>query len=211
MHPDDQKPWGVMALDRHADSSPHSRSVIGAQPAANNDTQYLEMTTPIDHQWNETNSADGRCQRRRVTHVIFAGAAAIAMLALFDATAPLGTGETTVASGSVRLVDQATDVPPPPPSPGLPLPPGGALPPGTVVLPGGMPVPPMPPGTVLPPGAVVLPGGPDLPPLPSPVDLSQLSRPDVQQLWARMLQLSASPPPNVPNEVCRYNTVRVPC
>ena len=199
-----------MALDRHADSSPHSRSVIGAQPAANNDTQYLEMTTPIDHQWNETNSADGRCQRRRVTHVIFAGAAAIAMLALFDATAPLGTGETTVASGSVRLVDHATDVPPPP-SPGLPLPAGVALPPGTVVLPGGMPVPPMPPGTVLPPGAVVLPGGPDLPPLPSPVDLSQLSRPDVQQLWARMLQLSASPPPNVPNEVCRYNTVRVPC
>ena len=27
-----------MALDRDADSSPHSRSVIGAQPAANNDT-----------------------------------------------------------------------------------------------------------------------------------------------------------------------------
>jgi hypothetical protein len=29
--------------------SPHSRSVIGAQPAANNDTQYLGMTRPIDH------------------------------------------------------------------------------------------------------------------------------------------------------------------
>jgi hypothetical protein len=74
-----------------------------------------------------------------------------------------------------------------------------------------MPVPPMPPGTALPPGTVVLPGGPDLPPLPSPVDLSQLGAPDVQQMWARMLQLMASPPPNVPNEVCRYNTVRVPC
>jgi hypothetical protein len=85
------------------------------------------------------------------------------------------------------------------------------LPPGTVLLPGGMPVPPMPPGTVLPPGTVVLPGGPDLPPLPSPVDLSQLGAPDVQQVWARMLQLAASPPPNVPNEVCRFNTVRVPC
>jgi len=168
------------------------------------------MTTPVDHQWHEANSADGRCQRRGVGQVIFAGAAAIAMLALFDATAPLGTGE-TVASGSVRLLDQTTDMPAPPPSPGLPLPPGTALPPGTVLLPGGMPIPPMPPGTVLPPGAMVLPGGPDLPPLPSPVDLSQLSRPDVQQLWARMLQLSASPPPNVPNEVCRYNTVRVPC
>jgi len=35
--------------------------------------------------------------------VIFSGAAAVATLALFDATAPLGTGETTVASGSVRL------------------------------------------------------------------------------------------------------------
>jgi len=121
--------------------------------------------------------------------VIFVGAAAaIAMVALFDA-APLGQGETTVASGSVRLVDQATDLPAPPPSP----------------------VPPMPPGTVLPPGTVVLPGGPDLPPLPSPVDLSQLGAPDVQQVWARMLQLAASPPPNVPNEVCRFNTVRVPC
>jgi hypothetical protein len=112
---------------------------------------------------------------------IFVGAAAaIAMAALFDA-APLGKGETTVASGSVRLVDQATDFPAPPP--GLPLPPGAALPPG----------------------------GPDLPPLPSPVDLSQLEAPDVQQVWARMLQLAASPPPNVPNEVCRFNTVRVPC
>ncbi|MGO9510766.1 MAG: hypothetical protein ACLPXZ_26855 [Mycobacterium sp.] len=139
-------------------------------------------------------------------HVIFAGAAAIGMLALFDA-APLGAGGTAVTSGPVRLVDQTTDEP----SPGLPLPPGVALPPGSVLLPGGMPLPPMPPGTALPPGAVVLPGGPDLPPLPSPVDLSQLSRPDVQQLWARMLQLAASPPPNVPNEVCRFNTVRVPC
>jgi hypothetical protein len=140
--------------------------------------------------------------------ILVGAAAAIAMAALFDA-APLGKGETTVALGSVRLVDQATDLPAPPP--GLPLPPGAALPPGTVLLPGGMPVPPMPQGTVLPQGAVVLPGGPDLPPLPSPVDLSQLEAPDVQQVWARMLQLAASPPPNVPNEVCRFNTVRVPC
>jgi hypothetical protein len=119
------------------------------------------MTAPIGHQWHQINSADGRCRRRRVAHVVFAGSAAIAMLALFDA-ASLGTGEPTVASGSVRLVDQATDLPAPPPSPGLPLPPG----------------------TVLPPGAVVLPGGPDLPPLPSPVDLSRLGAPDVQHVWA---------------------------
>jgi hypothetical protein len=159
------------------------------------------MTTLV-----EQYSADGRRRRRRATHVIFAGAAAIAMLALFDATASLGTDETPVASGSVRLVDQTTD------APGLPLPPGVALPPGTVLLPGGIPIPPMPAGTPLPPGAMVLPGGPNLPPLPSPVDLSQLSSPDVQQLWQRMLQLSQSPPPpNVPNEVCRYNTIRVPC
>ena len=166
------------------------------------------MTHP---QLREIDSADGRCRRRRVKQLIFAGAAAIAMLALFDATAPVGTGETTVASGSVRLVDQATDVPAPPPSPGLPLPPGVGLPAGTVLLPGGMPLPPMPPGTVLPPGAVVLPGGPNFPPLPTPVDLSRLGAPDVQQMWARMLQLGASPPPNVPHEVCRFNTVRVPC
>jgi hypothetical protein len=142
--------------------------------------------------------------------LLFAGPAAIAVLALFDA-APLGMGEPAVASGSVRLVDQATDMPATP-SPGLPLPPGTALPPGSVVLPGGMPLPPMPAGTVLPPGAVVLPGGPDLPPLPSPVDLSRLANPDVQQMWSKMMQMAASPPPpNVPDEVCRYNTIRVPC
>jgi hypothetical protein len=194
------------------------------------------MTAPIDHHWHEVDSADGRCQRRRVIQVIVAGPAAIAMLVLFDA-AQLGTGETTVASGSVRLVDQATDIPAPPPNvpdevcrfntvrvscpsaappppPGAlsPLiPPGTVLPPGMVVLPGGLPVPPMPPGTILPPGSVVLPGGPDWPPLPSPVDLSQLGSPEVQQMLGQASQMLASPPPNVPNEVCRYNTVRVPC
>ena len=70
------------------------------------------MTTTIDHQWHEINPADARRRQIRVMQVIFAGAAAIATLALF-AAAPLGTGETTVASGSVRLVDQATDRPVP--------------------------------------------------------------------------------------------------
>ena len=92
------------------------------------------------------------------------------MLALIDATAPLGTGETTVASGSVRLVDQATDVPPPP-SPGLPL-----------------------------------------PPLPQGIALSPELQQEISQMYTQGQQmLAAGPPPNVPNEVCRYNTVRVPC
>ena len=59
--------------------------------------------------------------------VVFAGAAAIAMLALFDAAQP-GTGDTTVASGSVRLADHTTDLPAPPPwPPGVVLPPGDPL------------------------------------------------------------------------------------
>jgi hypothetical protein len=112
------------------------------------------MTTPIDHQR----------QRRGVVEAMFAGAAAIATLVLVDA-APLGTGQTTVASGSVRLVDQATDLPAPPP-----------------------------PGIVLRPGMV-------MPPLP----------PEGFQMLMQGEEMLASPPPNVPNEVCRYNTVSVPC
>jgi hypothetical protein len=147
------------------------------------------MTTPIDHQRHENNSADGRRQRRRAKLVIFAGAAAIATLALFDA-ASLGTRDTTVPSGSVRLVDQATDVPPaPPPPPGFELPPGTVLPPGTQVLPGGLLIPPLPPGVVM-------------PPIPPEA---------IQMVIQGEQMLAAGPPPNVPNEVCRYNTVRVPC
>ena len=47
-------------------------------------------------------------------------AAAGSLVAAPLATAPLGTGETTVASGSVRLVDRATDLPPPPAPPNVP-------------------------------------------------------------------------------------------
>jgi hypothetical protein len=140
--------------------------------------------------------------------MIFAGAAAIATLALFDA-ALLGTGETTVASGPVRLVDQATDLPapsppnvpdevcrfntvrvacpPPAPAPqGMVLPPGAVWPPGAVELPGtGLPMAPLPPGVVLP--------------------------PEVPQMVQQGMEMLQSPPPNVPDEVCRFNTVRVPC
>ena len=41
-------------------------------------------------------------------------AAAGSLVAAPVAPAPLGIGETTVASGSVRLVDQPTDLPAPP-------------------------------------------------------------------------------------------------
>jgi hypothetical protein len=131
--------------------------------------------------------------------VIFAGAAAaIATLALFGA-AQHGTGQTKVASGSVRLVDQANDVPaPPPPGPQTPgAPPGVVLPPGMQ----------WPAGAVLPQGSTVLPQGMPIPPLPPGVVLP----PEVGEMWAELLKMPTSPPPNVPNEVCRYNTIRIPC
>ena len=151
------------------------------------------------------NSADGRCQRRRVAQVIFAGAAAILMLALFEA-APQGTGDTTVASGPVRLVDQATDMPAPPPLPGGP-------PPGVLLAPGQTWPPTISPGTPMPQGAsMVLPGGLPLPPLPPGMALSSELQQEISQMYMQGQEmLAAGPPPNVPNEVCRYNTVRVPC
>jgi hypothetical protein len=142
---------------------------MGAKVAANNDTQRIRMTTPIDRQ-----------RRRLVAPVILTGVTSIAMLALL-AAAPLGPG--TVAPASVRLVDQVTDLPTQPP--GVVLPPGTVLPPGVAMLPGGLPMPPLPPGVVLP--------------------------PEVPQMLMQGQQMLASPPPNVPNEVCRFNTVRVPC
>jgi hypothetical protein len=156
------------------------------------------MTTPIEHPRRDVNSADGWCHRRRVAQVIFAGAAAIATLALFSA-APTGTGDDTVASGSVRLVDQATDSPPPPggPPPGVLLAPGMTWPPGTPLQQA---------------PSMVLPGGLPLPPLPQGMALSPELQQEISQMYMQGQQmLAAGPPPNVPNEVCRYNTVRVPC
>jgi hypothetical protein len=126
--------------------------------------------------------ADRLRRRGRAAHVISAGAAAIAMFALIEAP-PLGAAGITVASGPVRLIDQTTDAPAPPP--GFTLPPGTVLPPGAVLLPDGLPLPPLPPGMVLP--------------------------PEVPQMLMQGMAMMASPPPNVPNEVCRFNTVRVPC
>lgn len=117
----------------------------------------------------------------RVLPAVVAGAAAVAVFALFEA-AHLSAGGAPGVAGPVRLVDQTTDVPAPP---GDLVPPGAVLPPGTMIEPGGLPLPPLPPGVVLP--------------------------PEVPQMLAQAAQVLASPPPNVPNEVCRYNTVRIPC
>lgn len=120
--------------------------------------------------------------------------------------APLGTSETSVASASVRLLDHTTDLPASPSVPDevcrfntvrVPCPPPPASPPQLV----------LPPGTVLPPGVEVLPDGVPLPPLPPGVVLP----PEVPQMLDQGLAMLASPPPNVPDEVCRFNTVRVPC
>ena len=130
--------------------------------------------------------------------VVVAGAAAIALLALFDA-ASLGTASPS-APGSVRLVDQANDLPaPPPPGP----------PPGILLAPGV----PWPPGTPLQQGpSMVLPGGLPLPSLPQGMALSPELQQEISQMYLQGQQmLAAGPPPNVPDEVCRYNTVRVPC
>lgn len=70
------------------------------------------MTTTNDHQRHEIKSADARRRQIRVMQVIFAGAATIATLALFNVARP-GDAETGVASGSVQLVDQATELPAP--------------------------------------------------------------------------------------------------
>jgi len=137
------------------------------------------MTTPLGHQWHEINSANGRS--RRVAQVILLGAAAIAMVALFGAVAQ-GTGDNRVESGSVRLVDQGTDLPAPPPGP----------PPGVLLAPGL----PWPPAT----------------PLQQGMALSPELQQEISQMYLQGQEmLAAGPPPNVPNEVCRYNTVRVPC
>jgi hypothetical protein len=124
---------------------------------------------------------------------MLAGAAAIATLGLFEAAQP---GQTSAASDQVRLVDRVIDVPQPPPPPPAPLllPPGTVLPPGTMILPGGYPIPPLPPGYSFSP------------------DMMQILTTQVPQMLDQGREmLAAGPPPNVPNEVCRYNTVRVAC
>jgi hypothetical protein len=70
------------------------------------------MATTTPSQFHEINSAGARRRQLRMMQVIFAGAAAIAMLALFDAARP-DTTQSVLASGSVRLTDKAFPQTPP--------------------------------------------------------------------------------------------------
>jgi hypothetical protein len=70
------------------------------------------MTTTADRQRHETPATGARCRQLRMMQLFFAGAAAIAMLALMDAARP-DTTETMLGSGSVRLADMAVDLPAP--------------------------------------------------------------------------------------------------
>jgi hypothetical protein len=70
------------------------------------------MTTTPHQPSRHTHAAGTRRRQLRVMQLMFAGAAAIAMLALFDAARP-DTTETMLGSGSVRLADMAVDLPAP--------------------------------------------------------------------------------------------------
>jgi hypothetical protein len=62
------------------------------------------MTATNDRESHEIESPDARRRQIRVMQVLFAGAATIATLALFNAARP-GDAENVVASGPVHLVD----------------------------------------------------------------------------------------------------------
>jgi hypothetical protein len=55
-----------------------------------------------------TSSVFHKSRQLRTLQIIFAGAAAVAMLALFDAAQP-DAPQSVLASGSVRLVDDSSD------------------------------------------------------------------------------------------------------
>jgi hypothetical protein len=67
------------------------------------------MIITTQHQCHD-HSADARRRRRRAIGMIVGGAAAIALLALFDTGWP-DSNDTTVASAPVHLVDQAFVLP----------------------------------------------------------------------------------------------------
>jgi hypothetical protein len=68
------------------------------------------MTITRERQRHDSHTADVRRRRRRAIGMIVGGAAAIALLGLFD-TGRAGANEATVASGPVHLVDQAFVLP----------------------------------------------------------------------------------------------------
>ena len=87
----------------------HIRAIAASQPAASTEAQTGSMTQSRFH---ETKTTGARRRQLRMMQIIFAGAAAIAMLALFDAARP-DTTQSVLASGSVGLVDQAFPQTPP--------------------------------------------------------------------------------------------------
>jgi len=68
------------------------------------------MTTTTPSQVDQVNAIGARRRQLRLIQLIFAGAAAIAMLALFDAARPDTTGS-VLNSASVRLTDMAVPAP----------------------------------------------------------------------------------------------------
>ncbi len=74
------------------------------------------MTTTTLAQVHHINATGARRRQLRMLQLVFAGAAAIALLALFDA-ARADTTQTMLRSGSVRLTDMAVDLPAPAGSP----------------------------------------------------------------------------------------------
>jgi hypothetical protein len=68
------------------------------------------MTTTTPSQVDQINATGARRRQLRLIQLIFAGAAAIAMLALFDAARPDTTGS-VLNSASVRLADMAVAAP----------------------------------------------------------------------------------------------------
>jgi hypothetical protein len=68
------------------------------------------MTVTIERQGHQVPAADRRRRQLHVMQAMLAGAAAIAMLAVFDAGRPI-TAQSVLASGSVRLADVAADLP----------------------------------------------------------------------------------------------------
>jgi hypothetical protein len=70
------------------------------------------MTPLTPSEFHRINTTGARRRQLRTMQLIFAGAAAVGMLALFNATPP-GATQSVLASGSVRLVDQAFPQTPP--------------------------------------------------------------------------------------------------
>ena len=86
------------------------RAIATSQPAASNEEQNRHMTTTTPSQIHDINAVGAQRRQLRLMQLIFAGAAALAMLALFDAARPDTTGS-VLNSASVRLADATIPAP----------------------------------------------------------------------------------------------------